>query len=92
MLHKALPHLTISSETQVIVIAFGPVGYPEFSDSRCMLHIVKGRQDWISRYLDPHSIDHLIDANHFDYFQHPHTLRLIGDIIDHEDRLCRTAF
>ena len=91
MLQRALPNLRISPQTQVTVIAFGPVGYPCLSDSRCTLYVVKGRQDWISMRLDSHPVDHLIDADHFDYFQRPFTLRLIGEIIDHEDRLRRAA-
>lgn len=91
MLQRALSNLKISPQTQVTVIALGPVGYPSLSDSRCTLHVVKGRRDWISRRLDSHPVDHLIDADHFDYFQRPATLRLIGEIIDHEDRLRRAT-
>ena len=85
MLQKAIPHLRIKEGIRVLTIAFGPVGSQRFQDPRFNVHVVKGEQDWISRFFDPHPAQYIVPSGHLDYFHHEHTFKLIGTIIENED-------
>lgn len=85
MLKSASPLLKIKPDAKIKVFALGPVMWNRFADKRFEVHIIKGKNDWVSNSLDKTPTSFKVNCNHMDYCHSPEVHQVIENIFTNEN-------
>ncbi len=86
MLKFTLPYLKLNEESELKLLALGPVVWGKFNDPRFNLITVKGTRDWLSYLLDRQVVNYQINCHHLDYCESMEVRKIIDGILKYEDK------
>lgn len=86
MLKAAWQFLSIDSDTDITVVALGPVVWGNFHDDRINVVVIKGYWDFVSILFDRQRVDFWVSCHHLNYCMLAGLPELIRGVLTNDDK------